>query len=91
MHYWAVRQYDLRSLQRRLATFGLSSLGRSEPHVQASLDAIVAAATSSIGHTHDKCDAIKPVISFTEGARLLRQRTAELLGPEPDRGRPESW
>nr|WP_200834679.1 hypothetical protein [Amycolatopsis alkalitolerans] len=45
-HYWAVRQYDLRSLQARLAALGLSSLGRSEAHVQPSLEAIEAAATA---------------------------------------------
>jgi hypothetical protein len=33
-HYWAIRQGDLRELQRQLAAFGLSSLGRCEPHVQ---------------------------------------------------------
>ena len=37
VHYWALRQTDLRDLQWRLAAFGLSSLGRSEAHVQASL------------------------------------------------------
>jgi pyruvate kinase len=37
VHYWAIRQYDLRDLQRRLGAFGLSSLGRSEPHVEATL------------------------------------------------------
>ena len=35
LHYWAIRQCDLRELQARLAAYGLSSLGRSEPHVEA--------------------------------------------------------
>ena len=35
VHYWAIRQVDLRGLQARLAMHGLSSLGRSEAHVQA--------------------------------------------------------
>ncbi len=34
-HYWAMRQADLRDLQTQLAAFGLSSLGRSESHVEA--------------------------------------------------------
>ncbi|MFC4062881.1 pyruvate kinase [Planomonospora corallina] len=42
-HYWAIRQHDLRDLQPRLAALGLSSLGRSEPRVQASLDAVARA------------------------------------------------
>jgi len=50
-HYWAVRQHDLRDLQPRLAAFGLSSLGRTEPHVRASLSAIATAATALAGHT----------------------------------------
>lgn len=79
-HYWAIRQHDLRGLQRRLAGFGLSSLGRSEPHVRATLDAIATAAGALIdpgpaGRTH--------VDGFDEGARLLRRRTAELFGTHP--------
>ena len=34
VHYWAIRQFDLRELQATLASYGLSSLGRSEPHVR---------------------------------------------------------
>jgi hypothetical protein len=30
LHYWAIRQSDLRDLQARLAAYGLSSLGRSD-------------------------------------------------------------
>ena len=37
LHYWAIRQHDLRDLQASLAEYGLSSLGRSEPHVEATL------------------------------------------------------
>jgi len=37
LHYWAIRQRDLRDLQAGLAAYGLSSLGRSEPHVEATL------------------------------------------------------
>jgi hypothetical protein len=39
-HYLAFRRIDLRSLQRRLMVLGLSSLGRSDGHVLATLDAI---------------------------------------------------
>ena len=34
LHYWAIRQYDLRDLQARLVAYGLSSVGRSEPRIQ---------------------------------------------------------
>jgi pyruvate kinase len=84
VHYWALRQYDLRSLQPQLAMLGLSSLGRSEPHVQASLDAIAAAALALDGRATSNAAARKPAVTFTDGLRLLRRRSVELLGPEPD-------
>src|SRR5262245_9754734 len=40
VHYLALRQHDVRELQNRLTALGLSSLGRSESHVLASLDAV---------------------------------------------------
>jgi pyruvate kinase len=41
---------------------------------------------ASIGHLHDNDgDSIEPVVSFTDGAQLLRPRSTEVLGPEPDR------
>ena len=41
VHYLAVRQFDLRSVQRELARRGLSSLGRAESHVLATIDAVL--------------------------------------------------
>src|SRR4051794_12663171 len=40
--YLALRRHDVQALQHRLMACGLSSLGRSESHVQPSLDALVA-------------------------------------------------
>ena len=39
-HYLAVRRHDVRELQRDLSALGLSSLGRMEAHVMASLNAV---------------------------------------------------
>ncbi len=39
-HYLALRQGDERSLQRRLGERGLSSLGRCEPHVLATVESV---------------------------------------------------
>lgn len=86
-HYWAIRQYDLRDLQQRLATFGLSSLGRSEPHVRASLDAIARAAGAVLGAAGAPDGTPAAPVGFTDGSRLLRQRTASLLGPAPEHRR----
>src|SRR5215467_1509312 len=41
VHYLAVRRHDVRELQIELARLGLSSLGRIEAHVLASLQAVL--------------------------------------------------
>src|SRR4030095_6052118 len=41
VHYLALRRTDLRLLQTRLTALGLSSLGRCEAHVMATLDAVL--------------------------------------------------
>lgn len=41
-HYLALRSRDLRPMQQQLVNLGLSSLGRAEPHVMATLDAVLA-------------------------------------------------
>jgi len=48
-HYLAFRSQDLRSLQRRLMPLGLSSLGRAEGRVIASLDAVIHALSGITG------------------------------------------
>ncbi|MGW7538386.1 pyruvate kinase [Amycolatopsis sp. NPDC054798] len=78
-HYWAVRQLDLRDLQTRLAEHGLSSLGRSEPHVRASLEAISSAAAALAGDPQERPSRN----DFTSGPRSLNSNCTALLGPEP--------
>jgi len=51
VHYWAIRQFDLRELQTELTVFGLSSLGRSESHVQATLAAVRSSVAAMIDGT----------------------------------------
>lgn len=81
LHYWAIRQHDLRDLQPRLAALGLSSLGRSEPHVAATLQAVNIAVHALSGMP------CRPVYAAPvrpeDGVRWLTQRTLELLGPAP--------
>ena len=80
-HYWAMRQADLRDLQTQLAAFGLSSLGRSESHVEAALRVVRSAVAAILEDTwHPPAPA---VVSVDEGRELLRHRTVELLGPAP--------
>lgn len=81
VHYWAIRQFDLRGLQTELATFGLSSLGRSESHVQATLAAVRSAIDAMLN-----CGWQPPPpsgVPIEQGPEILRQRTVDLLGPRP--------
>jgi pyruvate kinase len=81
VHYWAIRQSDLRDLQSRLAAFGLSSLGRSEAHVEATLLQVHSAIGAMLGNGWHP--PRQPTVRIEEGARLLRRRTIDLLGPQP--------
>lgn len=81
VHYWAIRQCDLRELQSRLAAFGLSSLGRSEPHVQATLLLVRAAVLAML---EDSWQPPAPaIVHANQGRQLLRNRAVDLLGPAP--------
>ena len=81
VHYWAIRQYELRELQTGLAVFGLSSLGRSESHVQATLAAVRSAIAAMVG---GRWQPPPPsAVPIEQGPRILRQHTVELLGPRP--------
>lgn len=82
VHYWAIRQHDLRDVQSRLTAYGLSSLGRSEPHVQATLLAVRSAISAMLGES-------PPTPLRADGANdlgdgLLRLRTQGLFGPDPE-------
>ena len=81
VHYWAIRQFDLRRLQAGLAVFGLSSLGRSEAHVQATLAAVRSAIAAMLGGTWQPPPP--SAVPIEQGPKILRQHTVELLGPRP--------
>lgn len=83
VHYLAIRQHDLRELQGQLARLGLSSLGRSEPHVQATLRAVRAALTAMAGD--DGWSPPEPsAVQLDEGTALLVKHATALLGPAPE-------
>jgi len=79
-HYLALRHRDIRPLQQELAELGLSSLGRAEAHVMATLDAVLAAIHGIANRAWR--DAPRS-LEFREGNKLLRQHTEALLGPAP--------
>jgi pyruvate kinase len=80
LHYMTLRSSDVRSLQGRLAQAGLSSLGRSEAHVGATLSAVVSMLSRLVGDGRAPAD-LGP--SFDQGSSLLRAHTDDLFGAPP--------
>ena len=79
LHYIALRRHDLRPLQFRLSQLGLSSFGRSEAHVLASIDAVLAILDRLCGVERAGLGA-DTTPSFMSGPGLLRHHTEVLLG-----------
>lgn len=85
LHYLALRQHDIRSLQEKLALLGLSSLGRTESHALAGIEAVWKILRALCGSASSASGQV-PALTFEDGRELLRTHTAQLLGPNP-RGR----
>jgi pyruvate kinase len=81
VHYLALRQRDLRPLQERLGERGLSSLGRAEAHVLASVDAVLGALHRLAGR--DWAPPTDAGVGVAGGDALLRRHAEALLGPPP--------
>jgi len=82
-HYLALRQHDVRELQRELSRLGLSSLGRLEGHTLAAIDAVILALRNLEGATHPPLEG-EPPVDFEAGTKILAQHASELLGPSRD-------
>lgn len=80
-HYLALRQHDLRPLQRRLMALGLSSLGRLESRVIPTVDAVIHALAALSADTSERV-APAPENFFAGEARLHEAADA-LFGPPP--------
>ena len=81
VHYLAVRRHDVRELQDRLERLGLSSLGRMEAHVDASLQAVLEALHALRGEPVLPGEG--PLVTFDAGDTLLAAHAAAILGPVP--------
>jgi pyruvate kinase len=82
--YLALRRWDLRPLQAALGPLGLSTLGHSESHVLATLDAVAATLGAITGAPAP--DITRPSVhAFARGKRRLDRNTEELFGPAPGR------
>lgn len=80
IHYVELRRHDIRGLQERLGAVGLSSLGRSEAHVLATIEAVLFVLATLNG-----TEAPSPAagIGLNEGHHLLVGNTDRLLGTAP--------
>ncbi len=83
-HYLIFRQTDLRPLQRRLMALGLSSLGRAEGRVLATLDAVDAALALMLGEDAPAGRPLPSERQFFRGEHHLAANAAELFGPSAE-------
>ena len=83
VHYLALRGHDIRRLQERLAALGLSSLGRTESHVLAGIEAVSKVLQHLARRDEQMPVRAEPSLDFAEGTKLLRVNTDALLGPAP--------
>ena len=83
VHYLALRGHDIRHLQERLAALGLSSLGRTESHVLAGIEAVLNVPQRLARRDEPMPARAEPPLDFAEGTKLLRANTDALLGPAP--------
>jgi pyruvate kinase len=82
LHYLALRRRDLRPLQNQLAHLGLSSLGRAEPHVLATVEAVLHVLYRLAGQAPPVWSGPAALDSVT-GQRLVEEHATALLGPAP--------
>ncbi|MEQ1947261.1 MAG: pyruvate kinase [Bryobacteraceae bacterium] len=82
LHYMALRRNDIRHLQGRLASMGLSSLGRTESHVMGNLNAVLRILLLLRGAPPIDCEESET--RANEGSDALKRNTSALLGERPD-------
>jgi pyruvate kinase len=82
IHYLALRRFDVRDLQRRLAFFGLSSLGRAEAQVLSNLDHVLWILERALAQDAPRRESLVGS-EGSDGRALLRRNTDALLGPPP--------
>lgn len=80
-HYLAMRQFDLRHLQDRLAQAGLSSLGRAEASVTATFDSLIDVLKRATDKNYHPGEINPNEFALNRGQQLLDQHTIELFGP----------
>jgi pyruvate kinase len=83
VHYLSLRRHDIRELQEDLGRLALSSLGRLESHVMATLDALMALLHKLAGANWHGRAIEETFAEFDSGLALLEKHTVESLGEAP--------
>ena len=83
LHYLALRKHDIRPLQEQLALVGLSSIGRAESNVQATLDSVIQNLGVLSGHQRPGDEKSDVYAEFQELSGRLDENTVRLLGDRP--------
>ena len=83
VRYLALRRHDRRALQRSLAQLGLSSLGRAEEWVAATVELVARALHGLAAHPKAVRGGELPAPDMDLGADLLERNTRALLGEPP--------
>jgi pyruvate kinase len=83
VHYVSLRRHDIRGLQEDLGRLALSSLGRLESHVMATLDALLALLYKIAGKKWHGRAIEETFAEFDSGSALLEKHTVESLGEAP--------
>ena len=87
LHYLALRSRDLRPLQDQLARLGLSSFGRVEAHVLATISAVLRNLYLLSGKQPGAAGMLNDLEVSDAGADRLELNTAMLLGEQPKQRR----
>jgi len=87
LHYLALRSRDLRPLQDQLARLGLSSLGRIEAHVLATIGAVLRNLYLLSGKKPSADGVLDFYSAYDAGADRLELNTVRLLGELPEKRR----
>ncbi|GAB4251225.1 MAG: pyruvate kinase [Saprospiraceae bacterium] len=81
VHYMAMRMMDVRELQLLLSEWGLSSIGRAERKVMATMDSLLEVLHKLKGQSWSPPQP--PPVCHREGRQLLEDHTDQLLGEHP--------
>ena len=83
LHYLALLSHDLFPLRKTLSSLGLSSLGRSESHVLASVLSVLRILNRVLGRSVTFKTPYARQVTYEQGYSLLEAHTESLFGPAP--------